>query len=85
MEYRRLGTTGVKVSTHCLGAILDDETLDAIDGVVEPGAVLEESDRGWQPPWMKPAARRQPRWQPKDRGDKAEVFHLGALTAHVRR
>jgi len=44
---------------------LTDETLDAIDDLVEPGSVLEESDRGWQPPWMNPGERRQPAWQPK--------------------
>lgn len=44
---------------------LTDETLDAIDQIVEPGSVLEEADRGWQAPWMKPDERRQPAWQPK--------------------
>jgi len=44
---------------------VDDATLDAIDEIVEPGSVLEEADRGWQPPWMSPEARRQPAWQPK--------------------
>ncbi|MEA2516620.1 MAG: hypothetical protein QOG16_458, partial [Actinomycetota bacterium] len=44
---------------------LTDETLDAIDQIVEPGSVIEESDRGWQAPWMKPEERRQPAWQPK--------------------
>jgi aryl-alcohol dehydrogenase-like predicted oxidoreductase len=44
---------------------LDDATLDAIDEVVPPGTVLEKSDRGWEAPWMEPAERRQPAYQPK--------------------
>lgn len=44
---------------------LDDATLDAIDEIVAPGAVIEASDRGWDPPWMEPEARRQPAWQPR--------------------
>lgn len=44
---------------------LDDETLDAIDELVEPGSVIEAADRGWEPPWMKSEERRQPAWQPK--------------------
>ena len=39
--------------------VLDDETLEAIDEVVEPGTTLEVADRGWSPPWMEPAARRR--------------------------
>jgi aryl-alcohol dehydrogenase-like predicted oxidoreductase len=46
-------------------ARLDDATLDAIDEVVEPGSVIEESDRGWQAPWMSQEERRQPPWQPR--------------------
>jgi aryl-alcohol dehydrogenase-like predicted oxidoreductase len=37
---------------------LSEEVLDAIDEVVPPGAILDEADRGWDPPWMAPAARR---------------------------
>ncbi|MDQ3990756.1 MAG: aldo/keto reductase [Actinomycetota bacterium] len=37
---------------------LDDEVLDAIDLVVAPGTTLDDVDRGWDPPWMEPAARR---------------------------
>jgi aryl-alcohol dehydrogenase-like predicted oxidoreductase len=37
---------------------LDRATLDAIDALVPPGAVLNEADAGWEPPWMSPAARR---------------------------
>jgi aryl-alcohol dehydrogenase-like predicted oxidoreductase len=37
---------------------LDEATLDAIDEVVEPGTFMESADRGWQEPWMAPAARR---------------------------
>ena len=37
---------------------LDDETLDAIDDVVPPGAVIDDADRGWAAPWMEPGARR---------------------------
>ncbi|MDQ3963158.1 MAG: aldo/keto reductase [Actinomycetota bacterium] len=44
---------------------LDDGALDAIDEIVTPGSVVEESDRGWEAPWMKPEERRQPAWQPK--------------------
>jgi aryl-alcohol dehydrogenase-like predicted oxidoreductase len=39
---------------------LDADTLDAIDAVVPPGTVVDESERGWDPPWMSPAARRRP-------------------------
>jgi aryl-alcohol dehydrogenase-like predicted oxidoreductase len=38
---------------------LDADTLDAIDEIVPPGTVLEGSDRGWDPPWMTPQARRR--------------------------
>jgi aryl-alcohol dehydrogenase-like predicted oxidoreductase len=38
---------------------LDSETLDAIDEIVPPGTVVNDIDRGWTPPWMKPAARRR--------------------------
>jgi len=38
---------------------LDVETLDAIDRIVPPGMTLNEADRGWSPPWMEPAARRE--------------------------
>jgi aryl-alcohol dehydrogenase-like predicted oxidoreductase len=37
---------------------LDAETLDAIDDLVPPGSYIEEADRGWEEPWMKPEARR---------------------------
>jgi aryl-alcohol dehydrogenase-like predicted oxidoreductase len=37
---------------------LDRDTLDAIDELVPPGTVVEEADRGWDPPWMAPEARR---------------------------
>jgi aryl-alcohol dehydrogenase-like predicted oxidoreductase len=39
--------------------VLDAETLDAIDEVVPPGSVIEESDRGWANPALEPAARRR--------------------------
>jgi len=38
---------------------LDEATLDAIDEVVAPGSVVDDSDRGWDPPWMEPSARRR--------------------------
>jgi aryl-alcohol dehydrogenase-like predicted oxidoreductase len=38
---------------------LDEATLDAIDEVVAPGTVVDDADRGWDPPWMEPAARRR--------------------------
>jgi aryl-alcohol dehydrogenase-like predicted oxidoreductase len=38
--------------------VLDDATLDAIDQVVPPGAVINPADLGWDPPWLAPAARR---------------------------
>jgi aryl-alcohol dehydrogenase-like predicted oxidoreductase len=38
---------------------LDAETLDAIDEVVAPGEVVEDADRGWDPPWMSADARRR--------------------------
>jgi aryl-alcohol dehydrogenase-like predicted oxidoreductase len=37
---------------------LDQRTLDAVDEIVPPGSVIESSDRGWDPPWMRPEARR---------------------------
>jgi aryl-alcohol dehydrogenase-like predicted oxidoreductase len=40
-------------------ARLDADTLDAIDQIAPPGTVLEPADRGWEPPWMAPAARRR--------------------------
>jgi hypothetical protein len=40
-------------------ARLSDDVLDAIDEVVGPGAILDEADRGWDPPWMSTAARRR--------------------------
>jgi aryl-alcohol dehydrogenase-like predicted oxidoreductase len=41
------------------GIRLDEDTLDAIDAVVEPGTTVDEPDRGWDPPWMAPRARRR--------------------------
>jgi aryl-alcohol dehydrogenase-like predicted oxidoreductase len=38
---------------------LDDEVLDAIDEVVEPGTFIEPADTGWEAPWMKPSERRR--------------------------
>jgi aryl-alcohol dehydrogenase-like predicted oxidoreductase len=38
---------------------LDTETLDAIDGIVPPGGVVSDFDRGYQPQWMTPEARRR--------------------------
>ena len=38
---------------------LDEDTLDAIDDLVAPGTLIDEADRGWDPPWMAPAARRR--------------------------
>jgi aryl-alcohol dehydrogenase-like predicted oxidoreductase len=38
---------------------LDPDVLDAIDEVVTPGTLLDEADRGWDPPWMAPEARRR--------------------------
>jgi aryl-alcohol dehydrogenase-like predicted oxidoreductase len=38
---------------------LDADTLDAIDEIVAPGAVLEDADRGWDPPWLAASARRR--------------------------
>ena len=38
---------------------LDPEILDAIDEVVPPGTLVDEADRGWDPPWMAPGARRR--------------------------
>jgi aryl-alcohol dehydrogenase-like predicted oxidoreductase len=36
----------------------DDEILDAIDDICRPGTVIEDADRGWFEPWLKPEARR---------------------------
>ncbi|MGH2785046.1 MAG: aldo/keto reductase [Actinomycetota bacterium] len=38
---------------------LDADTLDALDAIVPPGSVIEGSDKGWDPPWMAPEARRR--------------------------
>jgi aryl-alcohol dehydrogenase-like predicted oxidoreductase len=38
---------------------LDADTLDAIDEVVAPGTLVDEADRGWDPPWMSAEARRR--------------------------
>jgi aryl-alcohol dehydrogenase-like predicted oxidoreductase len=38
---------------------LDADALDAIDGLVTPGSVVFDFDRGWSPPWMEPQARRR--------------------------
>ncbi len=39
--------------------VLGAETLDAIDDLVAPGTTIEAADRGWEPPWMEPEARRR--------------------------
>jgi aryl-alcohol dehydrogenase-like predicted oxidoreductase len=41
------------------GSALDDSVLDRIDEIVPPGTVLNDADRGWDPPWMAPAERRR--------------------------
>jgi aryl-alcohol dehydrogenase-like predicted oxidoreductase len=38
---------------------LDAATLDAIDEIVPPGRVVDENDRGFEPWWLEPAARRR--------------------------
>jgi aryl-alcohol dehydrogenase-like predicted oxidoreductase len=38
---------------------LDRDALDAIDEVVPPGVLLDDADRGWDPPWMAASARRR--------------------------
>jgi aryl-alcohol dehydrogenase-like predicted oxidoreductase len=38
---------------------LGTDILDAIDAVVPPGTTLNQADRGWEPPWMAPEARRR--------------------------
>jgi hypothetical protein len=38
---------------------LDDATLDAIDELVPPGTSVDERDRGFEPWWFEPAARRR--------------------------
>jgi aryl-alcohol dehydrogenase-like predicted oxidoreductase len=38
---------------------LDAATLDAIDEIVPPGMTINPADRGWDPPWMAPEARRR--------------------------
>jgi aryl-alcohol dehydrogenase-like predicted oxidoreductase len=38
---------------------LDNDTLDAIDRIVGPGTIVEQADRGWNPPWMARKARRR--------------------------
>ena len=39
---------------------LDEATLDAIDGLVPPGTLVDEHDRGFGPWWFEPRARRRP-------------------------
>ena len=38
---------------------LDAETLDAIDEIVPPGTIVDEEDRGFDPWWFEPSARRR--------------------------
>ena len=38
---------------------LDAATLDAIDAIVPPGTLVDENDRGIDPWWLEPAARRR--------------------------
>ena len=38
---------------------LDDATLDAIDELVPPGTLVDENDRGFDPWWFEPRARRR--------------------------
>ena len=38
---------------------LDTDTLDAIDALVAPGTLVDELDRGFDPWWLEPAARRR--------------------------
>lgn len=38
---------------------LDTSTLDSIDELVPPGTVVDENDRGFDPWWLEPAARRR--------------------------
>ena len=38
---------------------LDEATLDAIDGVVPPGTLVDENDRGISPWWLEASARRR--------------------------
>ena len=38
---------------------LDDATLDAIDELVAPGTIVDERDRGFEPWWFEPSARRR--------------------------
>jgi aryl-alcohol dehydrogenase-like predicted oxidoreductase len=39
---------------------LDAATLDAIDELVPPGTIVDEEDRGFDPWWFEPEARRRP-------------------------
>jgi aryl-alcohol dehydrogenase-like predicted oxidoreductase len=38
---------------------LDADTLDAIDALVPPGMLVDENDRGFDPWWFEPSARRR--------------------------
>jgi aryl-alcohol dehydrogenase-like predicted oxidoreductase len=38
---------------------LDTTTLDAIDALVPPGTVVDDNDRGFEPWWFEPSARRR--------------------------
>ena len=38
---------------------LDAATLDAIDELVPPGTIVDEEDRGFDPWWFEPEARRR--------------------------
>ena len=61
MEYRRLGRTGVTVSSLCLGAstVPSDDALDRIDEIVPPGITLNLADNGWVSPALQASARRR--------------------------
>ena len=38
---------------------LDHDILDSIDEICPPGTVVEDADRGWDPPWLARDARRR--------------------------
>jgi aryl-alcohol dehydrogenase-like predicted oxidoreductase len=39
--------------------VLDDDLLDALDGIVAPGTTLNAADAGWQPPSLADPSRRR--------------------------
>ena len=55
----RIGARDGAADTVKCGGGTDTATLDAIDELVPPGTLVDEEDRGFDPWWFEPAARRR--------------------------